>query len=91
MLSMRLWCTSNNTSKDLLKRTDLEEEKSPKKMSCISSIPEAKPLIVEPVQNAASNEWRDAKIALEETEMMVDLWVDLFVQCLFRETQHKAL
>ena len=80
MLSVGLWCTANNASKDLLKGADLEEEQSPKKMPDISSIPEAKMLIVEPVQNAAGNEWRDAKIALEESQMMVDLWVDLFVE-----------
>jgi len=91
MLSARLWCASNNASKDLLKGADLEKEQSPKKMPDISSIPEAKMLIVEPIQNAAGNEWRHAKTALEQPQMMVDLWIDVFVECLLGKTQHKPL
>jgi len=57
----------------------------------ISSIPEAKMLIVELIQNAASHEWRDAKTELEQPQMMVDLWVDLFVDNLLCEPQCEAL
>jgi len=60
-------------------------------MPDISSIPEAKMLNIEPVQNAAGNEWRHAKTALEKPEMMVDLWIDVFVQCLFGKTQCEPL
>ena len=91
MLSAGLWCAANDTSKDLLKGADLEEEQSPQEMPDIRSIPEAKMLIAEPIQNAASNERRDAKTALEQPQMMVDLWIDLFVEDVFREAQCKAL
>ena len=91
MLSAGLWCAANDTSKNLLKGADLEEEQSPKKMSHIGSILEAKILIIEPVQNAAGNKWRDAKMALEESKMMMDLWVDVFVGNLRGKSKCKPL
>jgi hypothetical protein len=91
MLSAGLWCAANDTSKDLLKGADLEEEQSPQEMSHISSISKAKILVIEPVQNAAGNKWRDPETALEESEMVVDLWVDVFVDNLLSKSKHKAL
>jgi len=91
MLSVGLWCAANSASKDLLKGADLWEEWSPKKMPDIRSIPEAKMLFIEPVQNAAGNEQRNAKMALEHTQMVVDLWVDLFVKDLLGKLKHKPL
>jgi len=90
-LSTGLWCTANNASKDLLKSADLEEEKSPQEMPNIHSILEGKMVFIEPVQGAACNAWRDAKMALEQPQMMVDLWIDLCVECLLGKSKHKAL
>ena len=60
-------------------------------MSNIGGRPKAEMLIVESVQNAASNEGGDAKIALEHAQMMIDLGVDLLVEDFSCKAEDKAL
>ena len=91
MLPVGLWRVSNKARQDFLERIDLEEEESPQEMSNVSSISKAEMLVVEPVQNAAGDEWGDAKIALEHAQMMVDLGVDLLVEDFSCKLENKEL
>jgi len=91
MLPVGLWRVTNKASHHFLERVDLEKEENPQEMPDVRGRQSAETLVIQSVQNAASNEWGDAKIALERAHMMGYSGVDLPVEDFSSEPEDKTL
>jgi len=91
MLPVGLWLVANKAGHHFLERIDLEKEESPQEMPGVRGRQAAETLSIQSVQNAASNECRDAKITPQCAQMMGDSGVDLSVEDFSSKPKNKAL